>query len=249
VGLLLLAGLVLGAPAALTGALSVGEPLGRLLAMGLAITVAAAGLAAAVDRDLLRRLAAWTSVQAGLAVLVSLLPDPELGRGSVERALSHLAASAAALPLLFLVLGRVVAFARVADLGAQAGLLSATVVRGQAVLASVFVAVVASAQAPLVLLRALGTRDAGVPGPFLALAIAGWLGAGLALVLGSYRIVRGERTSPGDAPSELGRIEGLAIGLLLAAAIAALLYPSMWATPGSAVRAGTPGLAAAGWPR
>jgi hypothetical protein len=230
-GLLLLAGLVIGGPVAVQAALAVGVPIGRWLALALGAAIGVAGLASAVDRHLLRRMAVWASVQGGLGILLVLLPPAAVGPRPAGLALAHLGASAAALPLLFFVIGRVTAAARAVDLGAHAGLLGATAVRGHVVPVAALIAILASARAPFVLAVALGARIGGVAWFTLDLALAGWVGAGLALLLGSYRIVRGERSVAEGVPPELTPAEGALVALLGLAAVWAFAFRAAWAAP------------------
>lgn len=241
---LLVAGVVVGGPLAVSSAVALPEGIARWLVMGLAVAAGVTGMAAPSEPHLLRRVAAWASVQAGLAVLLARLPESAVGRDPAALALSHLAASAAGLPLLLFTLGRVVVWTRVADLAAHGGLLSSTLVRAQAVVASALASILIAAQAPLALLAALLSASLGVERVFLGIALAGWIGAALGLVLGAYRMVRGRRAAPGEPVPELGRLEALLTLLLIAAAVLSLIYPRAWSAPPawtSGARASAPG--------
>jgi len=225
-GLLLAAGLALGGPAAIGAPLAGGTLAARLLIGALALAVGIAGVASAADRDLMRRLAKWASVQAGIAILLALLPEAELGAPPAARAAAHLGASAAALPLLFLGLGRVALLAGTADLAAHSGLLACARRRGTLVMILPIVVVAAGARAPLALAAALAATTGNA---VLTAALAGWVGSGLGLLLAGYRMARGEPRPGRRTPPELRAGEVLLVGLCLAAAVAAALLPSLWA--------------------
>ena len=230
-GLLLVAGMAVGGPLAAVGAASMHGTLAHALVWVLAISIAISGLASAADVQLFRRVAVWGSVQAGLAIVLALLPGRLDARSPTTLAFAHLGACAGALPALVFVLGRVVGFARVSDLAAHGGLLGSAVVRGQAVLASALLALLASVQAPISLIRAFVAPDPSFPRLALVLAFLGWLGVGLSLFLAAYRIVRGKRGAPAGTAPELGKLEGLAVALLFVAAVLAIIYPSAWIVP------------------
>ncbi len=224
-GLLLAVGLALGGPVACGGQFAgTGLP-ARLLAAGLALATGVAGAACAADRDLLRRLAKWASVQGGLAILISLLPEAEVGGPPTARAVAHLGASAAALPLLLLGLGRPAVLAGTSDLAVHAGLLRTARRRGVLALVVPVVAVVASARAPLALAAALAATAGNA---LLTAALAGWVGAGFGLLLAGYRMARGEPRAGGRVPPEMRVGEGMLMALCLAAAVAAFALPSLW---------------------
>jgi hypothetical protein len=75
---------------------------------------------------------------------------------------------------------------------------------------------------------ALTAPTAEVPRMAAGVALAGWIGAALALVLGSTRMVRGQRTAPGEPTPELGRMEAALLLLLVGLAVAALVVPAAW---------------------
>jgi len=188
------------------------------------------GLASASDENLFRRLAAWASVQAGLAVLIAALVPASPSGVDRATALAHLGASTAGFAALVFVLGRVAAYVHVGDLAAYNGVLRAAVVRGQAVLASCFLAVLASVQAPFALIR-LGLAAGGAARFACGLGLVGWMGASLALVLAATRIARGRSAAPAGPTPEMRAPElGLTIALFVIVVIA-LVVPALWSTP------------------
>ena len=235
-GLLLAGGLLLGGPpAAVASSLLTG--LGaRSLAVLVALGVAIAGLASASDMHLFRRLAAWGSVQAGLAVLVAMLAPADEGT-AVSAALAHLGASVAALVALSFVLGRVASYVHVGDLAAYGGVLRAAVVRGQAVLAVSFLAVLASGQAPFALARAALVTPSTAVRAVCALGGIGWLGASLAILLAATRIARGRAGAPVGPAPEMKGIEVAATIVLFVGVVVALVVPALWAAPAAWTRA------------
>jgi hypothetical protein len=230
-GLVLATGLITGGAAALEAAALLPANLSTILATVLALAAGVAGVAALADAHLLRRIAVWCSVQATLAIVLTLIATPEQPERA-RAAVSHLGASAAALPLFTFVLGRIVTWARIADLGAHGGLLGATVARAQAVLAAVAVGVFAGVQAPLALVRALRAPEPLSP-LILVIALAGWIGVSLSLLLGAYRIVRGRRIAPGEPVPEIGVAETMILAGFFVLAVSALLLPDAWRLPSS----------------
>jgi hypothetical protein len=229
-GLLLAGGLLLGVPVAAAGAARLDSfdatALAELIGMGAMVY----GLASASDEHLFRRLASWASVQAGLAVMIAALAPASVS--GVERAtsLSHLGACTAALVAMTFVLGRVASYVHVGDLAAYSGVLRSAVLRGQAVLASAFLALLASGQAPVALVR-LGLSAGGPARLACLFGLVGWMGSSLALVLAATRIARGRSAAPAGPTPEM-RVPEIVLTLaLFAGVIAALVVPAWWAEP------------------
>jgi len=188
------------------------------------------GLASASDENLFRRLASWASVQAGLALLIAALAPTSVSGVEQATALSHLGSCTAALVAMTFVFGRVASYVHVGDLAAYSGVLRAAVVRGQAVLAVVFLGILVSAQAPVALVRL--ALSAGGPARLACLfGLIGWLGTSLALVLAATRIARGRSGAPAGPTPEM-RAPEIALTLaLFAGVVAAFVVPAWWAAP------------------
>ena len=244
-GLLLAGGLLLGGPPAILASAPLTGLGARSLAVLVALGVAILGLASASDSHLFRRLAAWCSVQAGLAVLVALLGPAEPG-SPVATALAHLGASVAALVAMSFVLGRVASYVHVGDLAAYGGVLRAAVVRGQAVLAVSFLAVLASGQAPLALTRAALAAPSTATRAVCLLGLLGWFGASLAIVLAATRIARGRAGAPVGPAPEMKGPEVAATIVLFLAVVAAFVVPALWVAPAAWTRAALEAAAASG---
>jgi hypothetical protein len=229
-GLLLAGGLLLGVPVAASGVAGLDPFEATALAELIGVSAMISGLASASDEHLFRRLASWASVQAGLAVLIAALAPSSPSGVDRATALSHLGASTAALVAMIFVLGRVAAYVHVGDLAAYSGVLRAAVVRGQAVLAAVFLAVLASGQAPVAIVRLL--LAAGGPARLACLfGLVGWIGSSLALLLAATRIARGRTGAPAGPTPEMHAPEIALTLALFAGVVAALVVPAWWSAP------------------
>jgi hypothetical protein len=229
-GLLLAGGLLLGVPAAASGAMRLDSFDAAALAELIGVGVMVSGLASASDENLFRRLASWASVQAGIAVMIAALAPTSLSGVDRATSLSHLGACTAAFVAMIFVLGRVASYVHVGDLAAYSGVLRAAVVRGQAVLAACFLGVLASVQAPVALARLL-LAATGPARLACVLGLVGWMGSALALVLAATRIARGRTGAPAGPTPEM-RASEIALTLaLFAGVLAALVVPAWWATP------------------
>lgn len=225
-GLLLAGGLLLGVPVAAAGTARLDAFEGTAIAQLIGIGAMVSGLASASDEHLFRRLASWASVQAGLAVMIAALaPASPSGVGSAT-SLSHLAACVAALVTMTFVFGRVASYVHVGDLAAYSGVLRAAVVRGQAVLASAFLAVLASGQAPVALVR-LAIAAGGTVRLACVLGLVGWIGSSLALVLAATRVARGRSAAPVGPTPEM-RAPEIALTVVLFAGVVLVLVVSAW---------------------
>lgn len=229
-GLLLAGGLLLGVPVAVSGAKGLDAFEATALAELVGVGAMVSGLASASDENLFRRLASWASVQAGLALLIAALAPTSVSGVEQATALSHLGSCTAALVAMTFVFGRVASYVHVGDLAAYSGVLRAAVVRGQAVLAVVFLGILVSAQAPVALVRL--ALSAGGPARLACLfGLIGWLGTSLALVLAATRIARGRSGAPAGPTPEM-RAPEIALTLaLFAGVVAAFVVPAWWAAP------------------
>ena len=234
-GLVLAGGLLLGGPLAVLGALALDPFEALVLAQLLGVAIAISGLASASDDHLFRRLGAWASVQAGLAVLMAALGASGAVGAEHPAALSHLASSVAALVAMTFVLGRVASFVHVGDLAAYSGVLRAAILRGQSVLAVSFLAIVASAQAPYALVR-VALFASGAARLASLLGLAGWFGVSLAIVLAATRVARGRASAPAGPAPEMRRIEIACTVLLFLLVVVAFLLPALWQAPAAWTR-------------
>jgi len=240
-GLLLAGGLLLGVPVAAAGAGALGAFDATALAELVALGVMIVGLASASDENLFRRLGAWASVQAGLALLVAALAPASTSGVDRGAALAHLGASTAAFAALVFVLGRVASYVHVGDLAAYNGVLRAAVVRGQAVLASCFLAVLASAQAPFALIR-LMLAAGGAARLACLFGLVGWAGATLALLLAATRIARGRSAAPAGPTPEMRAPEVALTIVLFVVVVIALVVPALWSAPAAWSLVAIPGV-------
>src|SRR5262249_29883956 len=104
------------------------------------------------------------------------------------------------------------------------------VVRGQAVLATVFLAVLASGQAPVALVR-MGLTAGGTTRLACLFGLVGWMGTSLALVLAATRIARGRSAAPAGPTPEM-KAPAIALTLVLfAGVVLALVVPAWWSAP------------------
>src|SRR5262249_14299640 len=225
-GLLLAGGLLLGVPAAAAGAVRLDAFDATAVAELIGGGAMVAGLASASDEHLFRRLASWASVQAGIAVMIAALAPTSLSGVDRATSLSHLGACVAALVAMTFVLGRVASYVHVGDLAAYSGVLRAAVVRGQAVLASAFLAILASGQAPVALVR-LGIAGSGTARIACVFGLVGWIGSSLALVLAATRIARGRSAAPVGPTPEMHAPE-IALTVLLFCGVVLALVVSAW---------------------
>jgi hypothetical protein len=230
-GLVLVFGLAVGGPLAVRGMVGISESVSQWIFWVLALVTGAAGAASLRDPHLLRRVATWSAVQGALAVMVAAVPLAAVGRRPPELALAHLGACAAVLPAVILALGRMVAIIRVPDLRAHGGLGREAPLRAQVLMAAVFLAVLCSTSGAVTLVVAVGVESGFVSRLAYGAALVGWFGVSLAVVLGGYRVARGQRPSPGDASPELGRAEGILLIALLAFAVLARVLPGLWEVP------------------
>jgi hypothetical protein len=229
-GLLLAGGLLLGVPVAAAGAARLDSFDATAVAELIGVGAMVSGLASASDEHLFRRLASWASVQAGIAIVIAALAPSSASGVEGATALSHLGACTAALVAMTFVLGRVASYVHVGDLAAYSGVLRAAVVRGQAVLASAFLALLASGQAPVALVR-LGLAAGGTARLACLFGLVGWIGSSLALLLAATRIARGRSGAPAGPTPEM-QVPEIALTLaLFAGVIAALVVPAWWAAP------------------
>lgn len=229
-GLLLAGGLLLGVPVAALGAARLDSFDAAAVAELIGVGAMVSGLASASDEHLFRRLASWASVQAGLAVMIAALAPASLSGVGGDAALSHLGACTAAFVAMTFVLGRVASYVHVGDLAAYSGVLRAAVVRGQAVLAAAFLALLASGQAPVALVR-LGFFASGTARLACLFGLVAWIGSSLALVLAATRIARGRSAAPAGPTPEM-RAPEIALTLaLFFGVVAALVVPALWAVP------------------
>jgi hypothetical protein len=230
-GLMLVLGLVVGGPLAVRGIIAMPLSAGVWVLLVLSLITGAVGAASLRDSNLMRRIATWSAVQGAVALVVAELPTIAAGRGAAALATAHLGASAAVIPALILSLGRVVSFFRVADLRAHGGLGHETPRRARLLMATVFLAVVCSSGGAAALVAASGVEPGFLQRITYLTVLVGWFGSSLAIVLAGYRVVRGERPSPGEpAPESLGA-ETLLLIFLLALALIARGLPELWEIP------------------
>jgi hypothetical protein len=230
-GLVLVFGLVVGGPLAVRGIIAIPLTAGVWVLLILSLITGAVGAASLRDPNLMRRIATWSAVQGAVALVVAELPTIATGRGAAALAAAHLGACAAILPALILSLGRVVSFFRVADLRAHGGLGRETPLRARLLMATVFLTVVCSSGGAAALVTAFGVEPGLLQRITYLTVLVGWFGSSLAIVLGGYRIVRGERPSPGEPAPELFRAETLLLIALLVLALLARALPELWEIP------------------
>jgi hypothetical protein len=229
-GLLLAGGLLLGVPVAAAGAGHLSAFSAAALAELVGVGAMVSGLASASDEHLFRRLASWASVQAGIAVMIAALAPASMSGVDRATSLSHLGACTAALVAMIFVLGRVASYVHVGDLAAYSGVLRAAVLRGQAVLAAAFLGVLASAQAPIALVR-IGLAASGPAKLACLFGLVGWLGSALGLVLAATRVARGRSAAPAGPTPEMRAPEIALTIALFAGVMAALVVPAWWTAP------------------
>jgi hypothetical protein len=230
-GLLLVFGLTVGGPVAVRGITAIPLTATAWILLVLALIAGAVGAAALRDPHLLRRIAVWSAVQGTVALVVAELPAVATGRAPAALATAHLGASAAVLPALVFSLGRVVSFFRVPDLRAHGGLGREAPQRARLMMATVLLAVVCSSTGPAALVTALAAEPSLLSRATYVTALVGWFGANLSIVLGAYRVVRGERPSPGEPAPELLRAEAVLLIVLLAFSLVARALPDLWEVP------------------
>jgi hypothetical protein len=230
-GLVLVFGLVVGGPLAVKGIIGIPHGAATWVLLILALITGAVGAASLRDLHLLRRLATWSAVQGALAMVVAVLPAVATGGRPADFAMAHLGACAATLPALIFAIGRVVSFFRVPDLRGHGGLGRETPARARLLLGTVLLGVVCSSAAAAALVAAIAVEPGTLLRATYVTALVGWFGSSLAIVLGAYRVVRGQRPSPGDPVPEIGQAESILLISLLALALLGRVLPGLWEIP------------------